>query len=139
MRFALVALVTLSLLGCSPESQQRSPVAPDRVQAPTATPRPVTSAGIWVMAFTPTLICIENATLEAVGGQAIGQKWTQETPCSPWDFGGGFFLYDLTPDVNLIARITAPGFGTKDITLHPTQGPRFSTGPPVIVELSKIQ
>jgi hypothetical protein len=76
MKFVVTALMTLTLLGCSAETGQRSPTA-----GPTTNPNltaPITTvATIWVMAVENSGVCIVGATAEVVRGQGVSQMFTQ--------------------------------------------------------------
>jgi hypothetical protein len=119
MKFVVIALVSLTLLGCSAETGQLSPTAP----GPTTNPNPTvpipTVATIWVMAVENSGVCIVAATAEVVRGERAGQKFTQNTPCNVWGYDGGFVLKDLTSGVELTLHFSAPGYVDKEVTVVP--------------------
>jgi hypothetical protein len=129
LRFALLTILTLTLLGCSRETATQSP-NPPIPSAPSA-PAPVASS-LWGMVLDESGGCIEGASVEVVRGQGVGQRITQETPCGYWDYGGGFILRNLAPDVELTIRASAFGYGAQDKTFFPSS--RI-----VFISLSKIQ
>lgn len=63
--------------------------------------------------------CITDATVEIVGGQGVGQRVTQTTPCGVWDYDGGFVFYDLEPGKELTLRAAAPGYRPAERTFTP--------------------
>jgi hypothetical protein len=66
--------------------------------------------------------CIDGGTVEVVGGQRLGERVTQETPCSVWDYSGGFVFRDLTPGVEMIIRASAPGYAPLVKSVTPYSG-----------------
>jgi hypothetical protein len=109
MKFPMAALIALTLVGCSPAAP--SPPSPN----------PTTPYGwIWAMAVNRTGGCIADATFEIVSGQGpIGDIIRQETPCSVWDIGGGISLRNLTTEVPMTLRASAPGYNTVERSLFP--------------------
>jgi hypothetical protein len=63
--------------------------------------------------------CIADATVQVVR-PAVGQSIVQRTPCSVWDYDGGFFFTDLTPGVELTLRAEAPGYMAAESTFLPS-------------------
>jgi hypothetical protein len=63
--------------------------------------------------------CIPDATVEVVRGQAVGQRTTQVTPCSVWDYGNGFGFTGLAQGVELTIRASAPGYVPAERTVVP--------------------
>jgi hypothetical protein len=59
--------------------------------------------------------CIDGATVEVVRGQRLGEKVTQ-TPCSYWDYGGGFTFTGLNPDEDMTLGASASGFAAQEKT-----------------------
>jgi len=115
-RFALTLFVVGSLCGCSGNTS----TAP--TPAPASEPSP--SAGgslglLWGFVVDHTGGCLANATVEIVGGQGFGQRSTQTTPCSVWDYGGGFIFDNLEPGVELTVRASAPGYQSAERTFLP--------------------
>src|SRR5436309_11160343 len=98
MKIAVVVSVLLPLFGCSHDtSGVHLPAAPSpRVVTVTPVPPPNATTSLWGMVVDVTGACIVGATVEVVGGQALGQRLTQTTPCSAWDYDGGFLYEDLT-------------------------------------------
>jgi hypothetical protein len=118
VQIAVAALfIALTLVGCS--SDERTPSAPT---PPTVSPTPApppSPATTWLWGFVTaddTGVCIEDATIEVVRGQAQGQRVTQQTPCSVWDDGNGFVFKDLTPGVAMTLRASAPGWKAEEKT-----------------------
>ena len=50
-----------------------------------------------------------RARVEIVAGQGLGQIIEQRTPCGAWDHDGGFEFRELTPNVAMTLRASAPG------------------------------
>jgi len=48
-----------------------------------------------------------------------GGGWLCETPCSVWDIGGGISLRNLTTEVAMTLRASAPGYNTVERSLFP--------------------
>jgi len=121
MRFALIALVTLTLLGCAEEAAQPLPTAPDRPP-----PAPSASAFVWVVVLEGNSgICIPGATVEIVRGQGLGRSLVQTTgPCSYWDPDDNAFFRGLTSGEELTLRASASGYAAKEIAVAPTSGPQ---------------
>jgi hypothetical protein len=123
MRFASIIFLTLSILGCSPNSTQRSPTAPTPPVAtspPVATPTPAAPPRqssnllhLWGCVVDPSGVSIEGATVEVVRGPVLlGEKATQTTACDLTRFSGGFH-FDEAVHVNdwdqMTLRASAPG------------------------------
>jgi hypothetical protein len=126
MRLALTVLTTFVLLGCSPENPRRlrlpsSPAAPEP-----APPQPSSSAFVWAMVVEAngSGVCLANATVEVVAGQARGQSGTQTEPCDVWGYGGGIAFNDLTPGVEMTLRASAPGYTAQERAVVPSSGPQ---------------
>ena len=62
--------------------------------------------------------CIPDATVEIVGGQAIGKSATIGG-CDYWE-GGGAILEGLRAGIAITVRASAPGYLAQEITLMPT-------------------
>ena len=121
MRFALLFVGTLTLVGCSHDSPQRSPVAPSPPLVPTASP--ASSAVLWTMVVSESGACIDGATIQVVSGQSAGVTVPQTTPCDAWAYDGGVLFKDLTPGVAMTLRATAPGWAPLEKTVVPSAGP----------------
>ena len=134
MRFAVIFSTALILFGCSQDSTQ-SPTVP-------SVPSPPVQIALQLVNLRGVVVnpggsCIEGASVEVVGGQAVGQKVMQSTPCDAWDdyFSGGFTLKDLTPGVAMTVRASAPGWGTREKNAVPFLGP----GPSLAVVIELVQ
>jgi hypothetical protein len=79
--------------------------------------------------------CIDGGTVEVISGQRVGERITQETPCSVWDYGGGFEFHGLTPGVEMIIRGSAPGYAPLVRSVTPYSGPQTA----FLFVLSKIE
>ena len=82
------------------------------------TPRPASLFGAVVDSF---FVCIPDAMVEVVRGQAQGQRMTQRTPCDLYD-APGFVLSGLSPGVEMTLRASAPGWSTEEKTFVPHSG-----------------
>jgi hypothetical protein len=120
MKFALLLVATLTLVGCSHDSPQRSPAAPSPTPVPTA--EPASSAFLWAMVVDESGACIGGATIQVVGGQSAGVSVPQTTPCDAWAYDGGVVFKDLTPGVAMTLRATAPGWAPLEKTVVPSSG-----------------
>jgi hypothetical protein len=121
MKFALLFVATLILVGCSHDSPQRSPAALSPSPVPTASP--ATSAVLWAMVVDEGGTCIDGATIQVVRGQRAGVSVPQTTPCDAWAYDGGVFFKDLTPGEAMTLRATAPGWAPLEMTVVPSSGP----------------
>lgn len=149
MRFALIAIVTLSLAGCGRELSQpfvlQLPTAPN---PPVATPpdpppgspvppapdspaRPPQLTSVWVIVVDDrgrSETCIPGAWVEIVGGQGLGRSLPQSTwRCEYWNPELGAFeapygatFEGLNVGEELTLRASAPGYAAKEATLVPT-------------------
>jgi hypothetical protein len=118
MRLALTVLTTLALFGCSGETGLPT--------APTSPVSPLTSgalAWLWAMVVEESGICIRDATIQVIAGQAVGQIATQNEECDAWSDGGVIFK-DLTPGVEMTLRASASGYAPQEKTVVPTLGPQ---------------
>jgi len=122
-QFAVRLGAHLSSRGTARVSMIASPV---NSPAP-PTPRPSPSAFLWVMAVNASGGCVQDATIEVVRGQAVGQIGTQSTPCSVWDYDGGVYFWDLIPGVEMTLRASAPGVTPQEKTVTPTSGGQMAT------------
>jgi hypothetical protein len=84
----------------------------------------VGSAPTWLWGFVVdgSGVCIDGGTVEVVGGQRLGERISQETPCSAWDYSGGFVFRDLTPGVEMVIRASAPGYAPLVKSVTPYSG-----------------
>ena len=139
MKFALLLVATLTLVGCSHDYPQPSPVAPSPPAAPSPTPvppaSPAGSAVIWAMVLDEGGACIDSATIQVVRGQHAGVTVPQTTPCDAWAYDGGVLFKDLTPGVAMTLRATAPGWAPVEKTVVPSTGPYAA----VFLEPSRTQ
>jgi hypothetical protein len=131
MRFALFVLATLTLVGCSQDSPQRSPAAPSPSSVPTAGPG--NSAVVFAMVVESSGLCLDGATIQVVGGQSAGVSVPQTTPCDVWNADGGVWFKDLAPGVAVTLRATAPGWTPLEKIVVPSSGPQGA----VVFELSR--
>jgi hypothetical protein len=131
MKVALLFIVSLAVLGCSQEGTRTIPVPPgpspvSPAPPPPAPPPPVPTPGslkmLWGAVISPTGECIEGATVEVVGGQRLGDRLTQTTPCGAWDFDAGFQFHNLTAGQEMTLRASAPGWRTAEKTIVPLGG-----------------
>ena len=120
MKFALPVFVALTLFGCSQEGTPTAPNPPVTTDSPTLTQGALT--WLWGMVIDPSGVCIEDAMVEVVCGQAKGQSVMQETPCDAWGYYGGFVFNDLVPGVEMTLRASAPGWSTEEQTVVPHLG-----------------
>jgi hypothetical protein len=127
MRLALTALGMFVLVGCSSDT-----VAPT---APTSPPVALSSSAFVVAMVVPadgSGICIPDAKVEVVAGQARGLTATQSEPCDVWD-AGGIHFGDLRPGAEMTLRASAPGYSAQEKVVIPRAGPQGAT----IFELSR--
>jgi hypothetical protein len=123
MRLALTVLTMFVLAGCSRETTAftaPTPTAP----TPPSVPQPSASAFVWAMVAEDSGICISDATVQVVAGQARGQSGTQTEPCDVWGYGGGIAFNDLTPGVEMTLRASAPGYTAQERAVVPSSGPQ---------------
>jgi hypothetical protein len=116
MQKALRILAGLTLLGCSEE------ITPYRLFTPSDPPASLTF--LWGMVVEDSGICIPGATVTVVGGQALGQRITQKTPCDAWAYDGGFVFQNLTAGVAMTLRVSALGYAEEERTVVPSTGPQ---------------
>jgi hypothetical protein len=124
MRLALTVLTTFVLLGCSPENPRRL-LLPSSPAAPEPAPSEFSSSA-FLLAFVAedSGICIPDATIEVVAGQARGQRGTQPGPCDVWGYDGFIEFNGLTPGVEMTLRASAPGYTSQERTVVPSSGPQ---------------
>ena len=149
MRFGLIAVVTLTLVGCAHEAAQQLPTAPSPAVASTPVPpvpsapvppapdppaRPPALTFVWVIVLDRT--CIPGARVEIVRGQGLGRSLTQSTlGCDIWDPDYDAIFRDLNVGEEITLRASASGYAAKEITVVPTPGGQFA----VPIVLSRIQ
>jgi hypothetical protein len=133
MRKLYPVLAALTLAGCAAEDTERPPVAQPAPVGPVApvTPAPTPPypqpranfpAMLWVMVIEPTGECIDRATVQVISGQRVGPAVVQDAECDAWSYGGGVLFMDLTPEVAMAIRATAPDGRVEEKTVMPTVG-----------------
>jgi hypothetical protein len=122
MRYAAALLAASILSGCATDHAGESPLAPSDL----APPPPVSSASafLWGMVVADSGVCIDGVTVRVVRGQRAGESLTHETPCTVWEYAGGFFLENLTPGVPMTLQASAPGYAVLEKTVIPSAGPQ---------------
>jgi hypothetical protein len=132
MKFAFLIFVALTLFACSHGS---TPTAPSRpVTTASSVPTAAALTSLWGFVVEPSGVCIKDAMVEVVRGQAQGQRIMQDTPCGAWDYGGGFVFKELAPGVEMTLRASAPGWSTEDKTFVPHPGVQIA----VLISLKKL-
>jgi hypothetical protein len=109
-------LVTLALSGCSGDSSQALPTAPQSAPRPPA--QASNSAALSGKVVDESGLGIKDAVVHVVGGQRAGESF-EVTSCGWWDYGCGFQIKDLIPGVEITLRATAPGYSPKEETVVP--------------------
>ncbi len=134
MRFALIAVVTLTLCGCSGEMAQQLPTAPGPPvptapappppTTPTPPARPSELTAVWVVVLAEgSALCIPGATVEIVRGHGLGRSVMQTTRgCSWWEPDYDAFFDGLNSGEELTLRASASGYASKEITVDLTSG-----------------
>jgi hypothetical protein len=117
MRLVLPVFTMFVLLGCSRETA--APTAPTTP----APPESSSSAFVWAIVAEDSGICIPDATVQVVAGQARGQSGTQTEPCDVWGYGDGITFKDLTPGAGMTLRASAPGYTAQERAVVPSSGP----------------
>ena len=146
MRFALITVVTLTIVGCAEKVAQPLPTAPTPFVAttptpptapdPPALPRALTFVWVVVTSDTGGGLCIPGARVEIVRGQGLGRSLTQSTlGCSYWDPDYDATFDGLNVGDELTLRASAPGYAAKETTVVPTPGGQSA----VSIVLSRIQ
>ena len=127
MKLAFPVFGVLVLLGCSaertpPTAPTPSPTVPVSPVPPTPNPPPVpsTPGAVWLMVAESSGICILGATVDVIGGQAVGQTAAQDHPCNIWDIGGVEFD-NLIAGTEMTVRASAPGYAAKEMTVVPME------------------
>ena len=119
MKFQFVIVVALTASGCS----AGSPLSPSTtVDSSVQAPAPTTTAVLSGFVVDESGTCIRDARIEAIAGQAVGDVMPQETPCSVWDYSGGFSFKDLKPGIAITIRAFAPGYVPRELTVMPFTG-----------------
>jgi hypothetical protein len=141
MRLALTVLTTLTLLGCSGDSAlPTAPAAPlsalnlSPPSCPAGPPTPGGPAWLWAMVVEDSGICILDATIEVICGQAFGQIGTQTEECNVWGYSGGVIFTGLRPGLTMTLRASARGYAPQEKIVVPTLGPQMAE----IFDLSRI-
>jgi hypothetical protein len=138
MRFALMTVVTLTLLGCSGQPLPTAPSTP---------PQPPRLVNLSMMVLDNSG-CIYGATVEIVRGQGLGRSATQYECGDWWYIPYGVALTGLNDGEWLTIRVSAPGYASQEISLLPNDGTWATTAPPgaigghagnLLITLSKIQ
>jgi hypothetical protein len=147
MRFALIAVVTLTFCGCSGEMAQQLPnapgppvptaPAPPPPTTPTPPARPSELTTVWVVVLEEgSAVCIPGATVEIVRGQGLGRRVTQTTRgCSYWDPDYDANFDGLNSGEELTLRASAAGYAAKEMNVVPTSGGQSA----VTFELSRMR
>ena len=146
MRFALITVVTLTIVGCAENVAQPLPTAPTPFVAttptsptapdPPALPRALTLVWVVVTSDTGGGLCIPGARVEIVRGQGLGRSLTQSTlGCSYWDPDYDATFDGLNVGDELTLRASAPGYAAKETNVVPTPGGQSA----VSIVLSRIQ
>ena len=123
MRFALMTVATLTLLGCS---DQPLPTAPSTLPQP---PRLVTLS----MMVLDNSGCIYGASVEIVRGQGLGRSVTQYECGDWWYIPYGVSFQGLNEGEWLTIRVSAPGYASQEISLLFNDGTWTTTAPPEAV------
>jgi hypothetical protein len=147
MRFALIAVVTLTLSGCSGERARPLPTAPDPPVATTPPPpvptppdpsaRPPEPTSLWVVVLLAgNGVCIPGATVEIIRGPGTGRSVTQASAwvCSYWDPDYDAVFRGVNSGEELTLRASASGYYAQELTVVPKLGPQTA----VPFELAKI-
>ena len=133
-----MAVVTLSLFGCSGEQPGPLPTPAPSVAAPSVPfPPPRTDGRIWVVVVIQrTGGCVPRATVEIVRGHGLGRSLMQSDSCSWWDPDYEAVFDNLIAGEEVTLRASAPGYTAVEKTVVPSAtGPYRAEG----FELSEIQ
>jgi hypothetical protein len=120
-----VILVAITVSACSGGT---SAIGPTRLPSTTSTTSttPTSPSNVrgflWAMGVDKTGGCIVGAVAEVIDGQRKGETQIQETPCSVWDYGGGFYWRDLTLGQTMTIRVSAQGYISQEQTVLPQTG-----------------
>ena len=156
MRFVLIAVATLALVGCgetAPPFVLQLPTAPNppvaatpdpppappvpTPPAPPAPPRELTSVWVLVLEGSESGRCVPDARVEIVSGQGLGRSRTQlRGGCDFWsDPDYDAIFRELNVGEELIFRASASGFAAKERAVVPTSGQQST----IHIALSRIQ
>lgn len=114
----------LSLRRCTTQRTPKPPNAPPS-EPPAAPPvPPARLTFLWGYVVDGPGVCIEDATVRVVAGQALGTSMLQETPCNAWAYGSGFMFENLIPGHPMTLRASAPGYADEEVTVVPSSGPQ---------------
>lgn len=114
----------LSLRRCTTQRTPKPPNAPPS-EPPAAPPvPPARLTFLWGYVIDESGLCIKDATVRVVAGQALGTSMLQETPCDAWAYGNGFMFENLIPGRPMTLRASAPGYADEEITVVPSSGPQ---------------
>jgi hypothetical protein len=118
MRHCFIVPALLAAMGCS-DGLTSDPDTPGPL-----TPGPAPLAQVWGMVVDENGVCIPNATVRVVQGQALDTSAAQTIPCDAWAYDGGFLLRNLTPGLSMTIRASAPGYLSLTKTITPSLGPQ---------------
>jgi hypothetical protein len=122
---ALMLLLSAILFGCSGNiptapTASRYLESPPLPPSPSSPPSPPASSGLlFGFVVERSGACIADATVQIIR-PTLGERLVQQTPCSVWDYDGGFFFRDLTPGVELTLHAEAPGYMAAESTFLPS-------------------
>ncbi|PYP78240.1 MAG: hypothetical protein DMD35_11960 [Gemmatimonadetes bacterium] len=74
------------------------------------------------MVIDGTGVCIDDATVQVVGGQSVGPSVVQDANCDAWSYDGGVLFQNLTPGVEMTIRATTPSGRVQEKTVMPAVG-----------------
>ena len=111
-----VILVAITVSACSGGT---SATGPTGLPSTPPTSRSPSTGFLWAMGVDKTGGCIAGAVAEVIDGQRKGETQIQETPCSVWDYGGGFFWRDLTLGQSMTIRVSVQGYTSQEQTVLP--------------------
>ena len=118
--FGLTLCIGVSVWGCSEDvvSPTAPPASGSTANPTPPPPRPVPGGSgiLWGFVVGASGACIAEATAEIVRGEGTGQSQKQRTPCSAWDYDGGFEFRELTAGAEVTVRASAPGHRTSEAT-----------------------
>jgi hypothetical protein len=123
MKRALTLFLACTLAGCSSGSVRDLPTGPDPI-SPVPTPISQQLTSVWVVVIDDPGGggCVRDAVVEVVAGQGIGRRLTQVNNCSYWDPDYSAFFRDITPNVPMTLRASAPGYNALELTVTPYLG-----------------
>ena len=112
MRYVRRTLAVLALTACTSESSPPAPSTPTE-------PRTPVKASFSGLIVAEGGLCIPGASVLVVNGQRAGERLQQEPWCDAWSLGG-FTFTDLTPDVEMTLRASAPGYADLEKRIVPS-------------------